>query len=259
MLRATSRLASLPRSVNLAQSVRSLSTHSMNHTGIGLWRRLASSCAWISPPTSSLRVIGLPPSLLQRFTSPEDSTEKKHEESKKEGKKEDNKSTPEPPEEPEGPSPKYSYMIVGYGLLSCITAGYFLYATVTGTSNAFNWNNLKKEILDENVSNVTMSGHEAFVFFHDGETPKKIGFPNEKRFIEKLEGFQTDLGISPVDYVPIIHQSDGFFFPLVMTLLPLTLMGIILLAFNRRAGSGGGMVSNEEGVCVCGWMASNVS
>ena len=75
-----------------------------------------------------------------------------------------------------------------------------------------------------------------------GSPPEALGISNEKRFTDKIEGFQFDLGIPPTDQIPIIHESSSFFITLLAALIPMAIMGILLLTLRGGASSGMGGV-----------------
>ena len=144
----------------------------------------------------------------------------------------------------QGPVPPKEtvYAILAYGVISFATAVYVLWRLVSNAGGeTFNWDQLKEDLAAGKVKSfiVSQGGHSAIVLYHGG-SPKTLGIPNEKRFVERLEEFQMDMGISSTDYVPVTYNTSSFLGSLVSTLLPITLMGVIFLALGRRGGAGSG-------------------
>lgn len=106
---------------------------------------------------------------------------------------------------------------------------------------AITWQDLKKDIIDMRVERIIVneSGHSAFICYRSGEK-KLLDIPDEERFIERLEGFQSDSGFAVIDYIPIIHKTPGFLGPLITTLLPFAVFAAIFLFIRGRIGKIGG-------------------
>ena len=193
----------------------------------------------ISPVEQRINKYFINPLNLNRFTTPKDDSESSKENKHEKIDENEKKSNEDPSEDPKNTG--HVKLLVGYGLISLFTASYFLYSAMQ-TKKDFTWDDLKSEIDKENVAKITMikDGNRAHIKFHNNDPPRVLGIPNEKRFIEKLESFQSDLGIPSIRFVPITHQTEGFVGDLISVLMPIALLGLLLLIFNRRTGSSGG-------------------
>ena len=129
-------------------------------------------------------------------------------------------------------------------LLAIPVGGMLLYKMIRDKTRAepATWEDLKKHIVGQEVKSITVmpDGHAVTVKLKEG-SKMTLEIADEERFVEKLEGFQSDCGIPVLEYVPLLHVETGFVMPLIATLLPfLAFSAVLILVRSRMGGAGGG-------------------
>jgi len=164
------------------------------------------------------------------------------------------KTTPPGGEEKEPPEPSdpnknsnkngVSWLfLVNLGILTVLTV--YLSKKLL-PSYKFTWMDFKNHVIHHNVDSVTVenSGHIAVVeLINPGEGARfrTLAIPQEKRFVEKLEGLQQDLGIDNLNFIPILHRSQSFFADLLVTIVPFVLITMLFVLPRGKSGSSSGM------------------